>query len=108
MSARWSATAIAPRRVDGSALAETRYAIDPSPCPLAPAVIAIQFASVDAVHAHSRATLTATVPVPPAAAKLDDELTIDAWQRDSVGPATLVTAELPHASTNGATATTST
>jgi hypothetical protein len=58
-------------------------------------VIAIQLASLDADHEHSRARLTDTVPAPPAGAKLGEEFTIDARQRASVGLVTLVTAELP-------------
>ena len=98
ISARWSATAIAPRRTLGSAFAATRYDTVPSPCPLAPSVIVIHAALAVAVHAHSRDTLTASVPAPPAAAKLDGEELSVAWHREAVGPVTLVTAELPHAS----------
>src|SRR6188768_3990865 len=55
----------------------------------------IQGASAAADQAHSRATLTAIVPVPPPAPKPGDELVADAWQRAAVGPVTEVTAELP-------------
>jgi hypothetical protein len=68
-----------------------------------PAVISIQFAEDEAVHAHSRATDTVTCPVPPVGAKLDDELEMVAWQRADVGPVTDVVAELPQA--NDPTAT---
>lgn len=37
----------------------------PSPCPCAPAVIASQPAVLDADHAHSRETLTASELTPP-------------------------------------------
>src|SRR3954469_3820673 len=67
----------------------------PSPCPVAPEVMLIHAASVEALHEHSRATLTDTVPVPPPAAKLGEPLVTVAWQRDAVGPATFVTGELP-------------
>src|SRR4051794_33770550 len=86
-----------PRRVAASALAATRYDTVPSPWPLPPAVIEIQAESLDAVHEHSRDTLTDSVPAPPADAKLCAELVTDASQRAAVGPVTLVTAELPHA-----------
>src|SRR5262245_5225823 len=74
ISARWSPTVMAPRRVEGTPFADTRYAIEPSPCPVPPAVMAIQFASLAAVHAHSRATVTVREPAPPPAPKLEDEL----------------------------------
>jgi hypothetical protein len=58
----------------------------------------IQAASGVAVHVHSRETATASVPLPPSAPKLDDELVIVAWHRDVVGAVTVdVVAELPHA-----------
>jgi len=63
--------------VDGSAFAETRYAIDPSPWPFPPPVMAIQLASLAAVHVHSRETLTETVPAPPDAPKLPVEFAMD-------------------------------
>src|SRR3954462_5748014 len=88
---------MAARRGAASAFSDTRYATDPSPCPDAPAVIVSHAALLEAVHAHSRDTLIETAPDPPAAAKLGDELVMEAWQRVAVGPATLVTAELPHA-----------
>lgn len=95
MSACWSPTLMLPWRTDGSAFAATRYAIAPSPWPLAFPVIAIQLAVLDADHEHSRDTLTFTIPVPPAAPKLDDELLIDGAHRVAVGPVTFVTPELP-------------
>src|SRR4051812_13963426 len=95
---------MAPRRTAGSTFAATRNDTVPSPCPLAPSVIAIQPASVVAVHEHSHETLTASVPAPPAAPKLDDGLVIVAWQRETVGPVTFVTAELPHAIARAAAA----
>src|SRR3954468_13990746 len=104
MSARWSPIAMAPRRTVGSTFAATRYDTVPSPCPLAPPVIAIQPASVVAVHAHSREMVTARVPAPPAEPKLDDGLVSVAWHRAAVGPVTLVTAELPHAIARAAAA----
>ena len=76
-------------------MAETRYATEPSPCPVPPPVIAIQLASLDAVHEHSRATVTDTVPEPPDGEKLAVEFAMDTWQRVAVGPVTFVTAELP-------------
>jgi hypothetical protein len=57
---------------------------------------------VDAVQAHSRATATFKVPVPPAASKDDDEFVIEGWQRVFVGAvtdATFVLAELPQDAT---------
>ncbi len=83
----------------GSAFAPTRYAIFPSPWPSFPAVISIQDDWALAVHAHSRAAPTLTVPVPPVALKLDVVLVIVIPHRPGVeeGPVTLVlvVAELP-------------
>ena len=88
---------IVPRRVEAAWFAATRNAIEPSPCPLAPEVIEIQSAVVAADHEHSRAMLTASVPFPPAGAKLDGAFDTDAWHRPSVevGAVALVTPELP-------------
>jgi hypothetical protein len=91
---------MAPWRETGSALAATRNATVPSPCPLVPEVIWIHDAWVDAVHPHSRDTPIVNVPVPPSAEKLEEELVTDAWQRVVVGlvaVVTLVVAELPQA-----------
>jgi hypothetical protein len=90
---------IVPRRVDGSWLAATRNAMVPSPCPLLPEVMLIQDAPLAADHEQSRATLTASVPLPPAAAKLDGGFATDAWHRALEaleGAVALVTPELPH------------
>jgi hypothetical protein len=48
-----------------------------------------------------------SVPVPPSAPKLDDELVTDGWHRvdDGAVAVTLVLAELPHATTHNALAT---
>jgi endonuclease/exonuclease/phosphatase family metal-dependent hydrolase len=90
---------ITPRRVIGSAFAPTRYAILPSPWPSLPEVISIQDDCALAVHAHSRAAPTLTVPGPPVALKLDVVLVMVIAQRGfEEGPVTLVTsvvAELP-------------
>src|SRR5262245_27252046 len=100
--------AIAPRRVTGSAFAPTRYAILPSPCPSLPEVISIQDDCGIAVHAHSRAAPTLTVPVPPVALKLDVVfVTVTAHRAGvDVGPVTLVlvVAELPQPAANSAAA----
>jgi hypothetical protein len=69
----------------------------PSPCPSCPPVIVIHGAVLVAVHVHSRATLTATDPVPPPDAKLVEGMASVAWQRvGAVGGARLVCAVLPH------------
>jgi hypothetical protein len=89
-----------PVRLTGSAFAEMRYATDPSPCPLADDVNPIHGACVVTLHVQSRSTVTVTLPAPPAEPK--DVVGEDtfAWQREGVvleGAATLVVAELPHA-----------
>jgi hypothetical protein len=61
-----------------------------------PDVISIQATGEDDDHAHSRAAVTFTSPVPPDGVKLDGEFAIESWQRLAVGPVTFVTAELPH------------
>jgi hypothetical protein len=95
---------IAAFRTTGSAFSVTRYAIVPSPCPSLPDVISIQLACGVADHAHSRATVTFTSPVPPDDLKLDDGAAIATWHRVAVGPVTFVTAELPHPAVIDATA----
>jgi hypothetical protein len=69
----------------------------PSPCPVWPETISIHDADAAADQVHSRATVTFTSPVPPDELKLGTVLLMDAWQRVAVGPVTLVTALLPHA-----------
>jgi endonuclease/exonuclease/phosphatase family metal-dependent hydrolase len=79
-------------------LEPTRYAIFPSPWPSLPEVISIQDDCALAVHAHSRAAPTLTVPVPPVALKLDVVLVMVTAHRVEEGPVTLetlVVAELP-------------
>ena len=58
---------IAPLRVTGSALAAAANSTVPSPCPDAPDRIDSQAPSAVAVHEHSRAADTVTVPLPPCA-----------------------------------------
>ena len=50
-------------------LAATEYPTVPGPVPPAPAVIVIQEALVDTLHAHADEALTVTLPVPPAEPK---------------------------------------
>ena len=57
-----------PRRTDGVGLLAAEYWMVPSPWPDGVEVIASHGASLDAVHGHSRAAETVTVPVPPPAA----------------------------------------
>lgn len=66
----------------------------------------IQPALAAADQEHSRATLTARVPLPPAAAKLDGADDTEVWQRLSVevGAVALVAPELPHATASAAAA----
>ena len=64
----------------------------------------IQEDRLAASHEHSRATPIASVPVPPAASKVGDEVVTDGWQRVLLGAValdTLVAAELPQAVTKG-------
>jgi len=69
----------------------------PSPCPSFAEVNEIQLACAAAVHAHSRATLTESVPSPPVTPKLDGDVVAVSWQRVAVGPVVLVVPLLPHA-----------
>ena len=78
MSTRRSAIAMAACRGTGSALGATLNVTVPSPCPLAPESIEIHPACADAVQLHSRATVTAALPVPPAAPNADDDAVTDA------------------------------
>jgi hypothetical protein len=74
-----------------------------------PEVSVIHAAWVEAVHAHSRATATFIVPLPPAGSKEDEELVTDAWHRVLVGEvavAMLVLAELPQAAIKSGRTTT--
>jgi len=95
-----------PARVMGSAFADTRYATDPSPWPLADDVKPIHGDWVETVHVQSRSTLIAIDPLPPAEPKAvvgDDAF---AWQREPVvldGAATLVVAELPQPTVSAST-----
>jgi len=57
-------------------LAATRNETVPSPCPVAADVSWIQDAWLVAVHVHSRVIAIVSVPVPPSAPKLDEELAI--------------------------------
>lgn len=71
----------------------------PSPCPSWPCVRTIQGALLLAVHAHSRAIVTGTVPVPPVALNEAVGAPSVGWQRVEDGAVTLsvVSVELPHA-----------
>jgi len=69
----------------------------PCPCPSFADVSEIQLACPAAVHAHSRSTLTESVPSPPHTPKLDGEGVAVIWQRVAVGPVVLVVPVLPHA-----------
>jgi hypothetical protein len=74
-----SFTATVPRRGAGWLFAETRYEIDPSPCPLPFEVIEIHESPVVAVHKQSRVVDTLTVPVPPAAGTASIEFFVVIW-----------------------------
>ena len=60
-----SPTASAPCRATGSAFSAILYDTEPSPCPVAAEVNEIHATLLETVHAHSRATPIARVPVPP-------------------------------------------
>lgn len=92
-----SATASEACRATGSAFSATRYATVPSPWPSTAEVKVIQLTGVEARHEHSRATLTPSVPVPPAGPNDPVELEIVASHRLDAGAVTLVEveAELP-------------
>jgi hypothetical protein len=70
----------------------------PSPCPSALDVNVIQLTGLAARHAHSRATLTVSVPDPPAAGWLAGDAATVASQRFVAGDVIVVDvlAELPH------------
>ena len=89
-----------PLRVTGSLFAEMRYPTDPSPCPFAEDVNPIHGDDVVTFQVQSRGTVIETVPAPPVEPNevVDDETS--GWHRAVgvlVGAATLVVAELPHA-----------
>src|SRR4051794_37779272 len=65
-----SLSAMTPRRVEGSLLADATNSIDPSPCPLDAPRIDSQLVDELAADAHSRAVDTATRPLPPPAGTL--------------------------------------
>jgi hypothetical protein len=67
ISARWLFNTMAPRRTAGSGFDAASNSTAPSPWPLTPALMVSHALSDDAVHAHSRAVVTATCPVPPVA-----------------------------------------
>jgi len=69
---RWSLTAIDAERVEVSVFDATVTVTDASPCPDAGATSAHD-ASLDAVHAHSRAALTERVTRPPDAGSGEPE-----------------------------------
>jgi hypothetical protein len=95
-----SATSMVAVRVTGSALAETRYPTDPSPCPFADDVNPIHGDCVVTFQVQSRSTVIETVPVPPVEPKDPVEEETFGWHRAVVvldGAATLVVAELPQA-----------
>jgi|SRR4029453_15855362 hypothetical protein len=89
-----------PLRVTGSPFAEMRYPTDPSPCPLAEDVNPIHGDDVVTFQVQSRSTVIETVPAPPVEPNdVVDDATFG-WHRAVVvlvGAATLVVAELPHA-----------
>jgi hypothetical protein len=89
-----------PLRVTGSPFAEMRYPTDPSPCPLAEDVHPIHGDDVVTFQVQSRSTVIETVPAPPVEPNdVVDDATFG-WHRAVVvlvGAATLVVAELPHA-----------
>lgn len=58
------ATAIVPDRVDPVVAAAVNPTV-PDPLPLAPEVMVIHGAPLDAVHAHPAPAVTATLPLPP-------------------------------------------
>jgi hypothetical protein len=67
ISARWPFSTMAPRRTAGSGLDAASNWTAPSPWPLTPALMLSHVLSDDALHAHSRAVVTAICPVPPVA-----------------------------------------
>ena len=78
----------------------------PSPWPLPPASIVSQGFSEDAVHAHSRAVVTAIAPVPPAAGSGVSGPVTDTPHLDTVaGEVIVVDADEPQAETATAAST---
>ncbi len=93
----WSSlTTIAPRRADRSGFGSTRKSTVPPPWPVAPDVIAIHAALLDADHVQSRVVSTVTVPEAPLAGADPIELVAATSHFGALGAATL-TDEDPHA-----------
>lgn len=90
-------TTTPPVRVTGSGFAAASKRTVPSPWPLAAPVTLSQFASADAVHWHSRAALTETLPLPPPAGIVDVALPTVRSHRDTVVGAATVLVDDPHA-----------
>jgi hypothetical protein len=80
-------------------LVDTRYATEPSPCPLDGDVNAIHDECVVTLHVQSRSTTIEMFPVPPAEPKdAVGVVTVGSHLEDGVDDgATLVVAELPQA-----------
>ena len=88
MSALAVLTSIVARRGAGTPFAATRYAIEPSPCPLLAEVSTIHWAVFDAAQAQSRAAVTVSDPAPPPAGILSSELVTVTPQRAAPGAVT--------------------
>jgi hypothetical protein len=81
-------TSIVACRTAGALFAATRYAIDPSPCPLVAEVMTTHCALFDAAHVQSRAAVTVSVPAPPDAGTVSIELVTTTVQRADEGTVT--------------------
>ena len=96
-TARCPATTIPPLRVTGSELAAALNCTVPSPCPLPPDMTLNHSASVDAVHWHSRAAATVTLPLPPPAGIVEPGLPTVTEHLDSAEGEVTVLVSDPHA-----------
>jgi hypothetical protein len=98
ISARWSFSTMAPRRTAGSGFDAASNWTAPSPWPLTPALMLSHGLSDDAVHAHSRAVVTAICPVPPDAGTGAAGEETDTPHLETVaGEVTVVLPDEPHA-----------
>ena len=95
--ALWSFSSITARRVEASLFDDTTYSTDPSPCPLDTPRRLSHGAFELAVHAHSRAVVMASDPVPPDAGTLRSVVASVTPHRGKVAGAVEVVDEDPQA-----------
>ncbi len=89
-------TSMVPSRARGAGLAATAKPNDAGPCPEACFGKLIHCVALAALHEHSRAVASVTLPVPPAAPNARVKAVTEIWHLSAVGPARVV-APSPHA-----------